>query len=89
MIGMPYYNRLYLKKMRENPFTYVPKDERIYFNVDFETKDVAKYCHCTWCPTKKLWWTGYLNSNLEFLIEYYGINENTTPKALNLIKGVK
>lgn len=80
-------NKNYLKKMIDDPLPPLPEDERIYFNVPYTSKDVAKYCHCRFCPERKLWFTGYLNANLPILVELYGINEKaTSDKAMKLLK---
>ncbi len=78
----------YWKKRLENPLPPLPEDERIYLGVDYRTKDFAKYCRCGFDPDKKLWFTGCLNSNIESLIELYGIHPETSAKARKLLNEV-
>ena len=30
--------------------------ERLYLDVPFQSRDVAKECGARWCPEKRLWW---------------------------------
>ena len=79
------YNRKYLKKKFDNPLPRLPEDERIYFNVPYKARDFAKYANCRFDPDKKLWFTGCLNSKLYCLVDIYGVNENTSEKARQLM----
>ena len=76
------YNRAYIKKVLENRLPRLEEDERIYLNVDYIARGFAKYAHCGFDKDKKLWFTGSHNSNLQALIELYGINKITSEKAL-------
>lgn len=75
----------YLRKKVENPLPPLPEDERIYFNVSYMARGFAKYCHCGFDPKRKLWFTGCLNSELDALVKLYGVNEQTSDKALALM----
>lgn len=81
--------RLYNKKRRENPYPLViPEGERIYFDVPYMCRDLAKYCHCRFDKEKKLWYTGLKNSNLYTLVDFYGVNNKTSEKAKELLKEI-
>lgn len=72
--------------MRKYKYTLPPleEDERIYFDVPYVINGLAKSTHCGYDPDKKLWFTGCHNSNLLFLVNTYGVNENTSDKAMKL-----
>lgn len=76
----------YLKKKFEHPLPKLKEDERIYLNVPYMARDFAKYCHCGFDDVKKLWFTGCLNANLDSLVDLYGVNNNTSDKAVRLMK---
>ena len=79
-------NKKYLEKLIENPLPELPEDERIYFNVDYAFKGVAKCFHCRWDPVRKLWFTGCLNRKLFLLTKTFTVNEITSEKALALME---
>lgn len=79
-------NQKYWKKRIENSLPILPEDERIFLNVSYRTRDFAKYCNCAYDSNHKLWFTGCLNSNLNALVELYGINEMTSDKAKTLLQ---
>ena len=62
------------------------ENEKIYFNIPYETNGLAKATHCGYDPEKKLWFTGCNNTNIVVLIKRYGINENTSENAMKLLK---
>ena len=82
-------NRKYWKKRRENPLPKLQEDERIYLNVPYNRRYFAKDCRCGFDPERKLWFTGCYNAWLDELIECYGINDQTSEKARELIKQVQ
>ena len=62
------------------------ENEKIYFNIPYETNGLAKATHCGYDPEKKLWFTGCDNTNIVVLIKRYGINENTSENAMKLLE---
>lgn len=62
------------------------EDERIYFEVPYEINGLAKSTHCGFDNKKKLWFTGCHNSYLQILVNRYGVNENTSEKAIKLLE---
>ncbi len=79
--------RRYLeRKFGGNPLPPLPEDERIYFNVPYAQKDIAKRWHCGFDPEKKLWFTGCFNTNLVLLTMWFGVNEATSEKARKLME---
>ena len=80
------YNRKYITKKIEDPLPPLLEDERIYLNVSYMARNFAKYSNCGFDPKKKLWFTGVLNSNLYALVRLYGVNEETSEKAMQLLK---
>lgn len=80
------YNKKYITKKIDDPLPPLPEDERIYFNVPYMARDFAKYSNCSFDPDKKLWFTGVLNSHLYALVQLYGVNEETSEKAMQLLK---
>lgn len=88
MRSMRYGQRMrkYWQKRFEDPLPPLPEDERIYLNVPYMARDFANYSHCGFNPVCKLWFTGCMNANLYFLVDLYGVNENTSEKAMTLMK---
>ena len=80
------YSRKYLEKKINDPFPPLKENERIYLNVPYVAKSFAQYCRCGFDAERKLWFTGVLNSNLDALINLYGINDATSEKAKLLLK---
>ena len=80
------YNKKYIAKKIDDPLPPLPEDERIYFNVPYMARDFAKYSHCGFDPEKKLWFTGSLNANLYALVRLYGVNKETSEKAMQLLR---
>lgn len=76
----------YAKKAAENPFPPLPEDERIYLNVAYTKRALARIAHCSFDRVKKLWFTGSMNLCLRSLVEIYGVNEATSEKALKLLE---
>lgn len=76
----------YIKKITQDPLPRLKEDERIYLNVSYKDKNFAQYSRCGFDQEKKLWFTGSFNSNLCALIDIYGINEETSEKAKQLLK---
>lgn len=62
------------------------ENEKIYFNIPYETNGLAKATHCGYDPEKKLWFTGCNNTNIVVLIKRYGMNENTSENAMKLLE---
>lgn len=81
------YNKKYIEKTINDPLPPLQEDERIYLNVTYKTKAFAQYTHCGFDLEKKLWFTGMLNSNLHALVKLYGVNEATSEKSKQLLKG--
>ena len=79
-------NKKYLQKKLDNPLPPLKEDERIYLNVPYANRDLAKYCNCGFDREKKLWFTGCLNSRLYVLVKAYGVNEATSEKARKLLE---
>ena len=72
-------------KKTEKSLPPLPEDERIYLNVAYDTSSFAKYAHCGYDSTKKLWFTGPRNKHIGTLIELYGVNKATSKKAIELL----
>lgn len=79
-------SKRYLKAMLENPLHPLPEDERIYFNTSFAERGIARACNCRFDRERKIWFTGCKNSKLELLISWFGINEATSEKAMELMQ---
>lgn len=62
------------------------ENEKIYFNIPYETNGLAKATHCGYDSEKKLWFTGCNNTNIIVLIKRYGINKNTSENAIKLLE---
>ena len=73
-------------KFFKNPLPLLPEDERIYFNIHYMERDIAKMWHCRFDPQRKLWFTGCLNSRLKLLVAWFEINEVTSLKARKLMQ---
>lgn len=80
------YTKKYLKSVFENDLPELSEDERIYLNVNYRNRYFAKECNCGFDSKKKLWFTGAYNSNICFLVDLYGVNSQTSNKALSLLK---
>ena len=78
----------YLMKKLENPLPSLPEDERIYFEVPYMSRGLAKYCHCGFDPDRKLWFTGCHNAMLFALVRAYDVSEETSEKAKDLLRQV-
>lgn len=83
------YNKKHIEKIISDPLPHLPEDERIYLNVTYKTKSFAQYSNCGFDSEKKLWFTGIHNSNLQELIELYGVNKATSEKAKQLLENTK
>ena len=81
------YSRKYREKMMNAPLPPLPEDERIYLNVPYMARDFAKCSNCRFDSVRKLWFTGCANANLQMLVGLYGVNEATSEKARQLLKG--
>lgn len=68
----------YFKKILENPLPPLQEDERIYLNVTYQTRAFAQYTNCGFDRERKLWFTGVHNSNLLYIVQHYGVNEEAT-----------
>lgn len=75
------YNTKYIEKCSTDPLPVLLEEDRIYLNVPYNARGFAKLSNCGFDSTKKLWFTGKHNANLETLIRLYGINEATSEKA--------
>ena len=62
------------------------EDERIYLNVPYEKRGLAKSTHCGFDAKKKMWFTGSHNRNIYALVKSYGVNEITSEKAKKLLE---
>lgn len=80
------HNRKYLDKIFNNTLPTLPEDERIYLNVEYSKRSLAKYSNCGFDSIKKLWFTGIYNCNLYILVETYGINDATSEKLRKLVE---
>lgn len=83
---MTYYRSKYIKSKLVNPLPVLQEDERIYLNVQPYCNEFAKSCRCGYCPHKRLWFTGCLNSYIDSLIDLYGIHPSTSVNAFKLLK---
>ena len=82
------YNRKYIEKIIKDPLPRLAEEERIYLNVPYMAKGFAQQTNCGFDSSKKLWFTGVNNSNLQTLVELYGINEATSEMAKQLLKEI-
>jgi hypothetical protein len=80
------FSKNYLKKVLENNLPVLQEDERIYFNVPYKARGFAKISNCAFDGERKLWYTGIENTFLRQLIDLYGINKETSSKAMLLIE---
>lgn len=78
----------YKKSHNETPIKHslIKEDERIYLNIPYNERFVAREYKCKWDAEKKLWFAGFLNSNLKLLVQAYGVNDATSEKARLLLK---
>ena len=76
----------YIKQDVKRALGPVPKDKRIYLHIDYKPRRFSEYSNCRFDPEKKLWFTGPYNTNLEALIDTYGIHEATSETALAVLK---
>lgn len=70
----------------ENSLPRLSEDERIYLKVPYMARGYARVCHCGFDSEKKLWFTGAYNSNIDTLIEIYGVDEHTSDNARHLLE---
>jgi len=80
------YSRRYLEKVIENPLPPLAEDERIYLNVPYMARAFAQSANCGFDQKRRLWFAGSANSNLQALVELYGINDATTEKARQMLE---
>lgn len=76
------------RKSRQLPL--LKENERIYLRVPYLARGFAKYCNCGFDTEKKLWFTGIHNSNIESLVDLYGVHKATSKETIqSLIKLLK
>lgn len=72
--------------MKKHKLPPLEEEERIYFKIPYMDNGLAKCTHCGFDPDKKLWFTGCHNSYIQILVNKYGVNQNTTEKAMKLLE---
>ncbi len=76
----------YLMKKLENPLPPLQEDERIYFEVPYMARGMARHCHCGFDPDRKLWFTGCKNKMLFALVHTYDVSDETSEKAKEMMR---
>ena len=69
-----------------DPLPPLEEDERIYLNVSYKARGFAKVTNCGFDSIKKLWFTGVHNTFILQLVDLYGVNNETSEKAMTLLK---
>ena len=80
------YSQKYLKVMIQHKLNQLPEEDRIYLNVEYTDRWFARHCHCGFDTNKKIWFTGCKNTNIDLLIDCYGIHDITSDKARHSLK---
>ena len=78
--------RKYYEKIMNDPLPPLEEDERIYLNVSYKARGFVKATNCRFDSIKKLWFTGVHNTFIFQLVELYGVNKETSEKAMTLLK---
>lgn len=75
---------------KNNERAEIAETERVYLNVPFPSRMLAKTCGCLFNPEKKLWYTVPTNRHIIPLIRFYGVNEEYTSEEIKqVIKDVE
>ena len=84
--AMRNYRDKYLRKMLENPLPKLTDNERIYLNMTYADRQLARSFHCGFDRERKLWFTGAYNAYLGVLVELFGVDEeHTSDDAMQLM----
>ena len=65
---------------------YIPEDERIYLNIPYTDRYFARFAHCEFDKTKKLWFVRTNHLLVSQLIARFGMNEATSEEAMAQLK---
>ena len=79
-------SKKYYEKITNDPLPPLEEDERIYLNVSYKARGFAKVTNCGFDTIKKLWFTGVHNTFILQLVDLYGVNNETSEKAMTLLK---
>ncbi len=79
-------NRKIMNQNMKRALGPIPKEKRIYLNIDYKPRRFLEYSNCRFDPEKKLWFTGIYHECLESLIQMYGIHEATSETAMSMLK---